>query len=259
MLPFLIGAAASVILSEFTKKDKMANGGDIDSKRKMFLHDAVLYNGDLLYITNKNGVLGLANLKRGAWGSDYPFIPISEVNMDDVTDMMGRKISIEEYAKGGGVEIKRYKVFIYYGGEMKDKIIYAKTIEEAKKLAQQGEHADIIDTKTDKMIEMAIGGLVPTAPNGEEFAEGGSVKQVDLFEHFDNMPKKLSSIVNKYMETEDYQDTEAFLNEVESIGYTFDYGLDNEPFGLRPIGVKLNQIEGYEEYKKGGKMNRKKK
>lgn len=258
MLPFLIGAAASVILSEFTKKDKMANGGDIDAKRKMFLHDAVLYNGDLLYITNKNGVLGLANLKRGAWGSDYPFIPISEVNMDDVTDMMGRKISIEEYAKGGGVgslkvnkesDGKYYWTFTFTNGKIEKSFQGFNTSSDAQRDFQY----------RSKYFAMAIGGLVPTAQNGEEFAEGGSVKQVDLFEHFDKMPKKLSSIVNKYMDSDDYQDTEAFLNEVESIGYTFDYGLDNEPFALRPIKVKLNEVEGYEEYKKGGKMNRKKK
>jgi hypothetical protein len=55
----------------------------------------------------------------------------------------------------------------------------------------------------------------------------------------------------------DYRDTEKFLKEVEAIGYTFDYYLDNEPYGLRPVGVKLNELEGYEdmgeeEYANGG-------
>ena len=39
----------------------------------------------------------------------------------------------------------------------------------------------------------------------------------------------------------DYQDSKNFLKEVEAIGYTFDYGLDNEPYGLRPIGTKFKQ------------------
>ena len=51
----------------------------------------------------------------------------------------------------------------------------------------------------------------------------------------------------------DYKDTEKFLKEVESVGYTFDYGLDNEPYALRPKGVELSQVEGYEEMKSGGR------
>lgn len=80
-----------------------AKGGGVESKRKMYLHDAVLYKGELHYISLKNGVLGLENLKRGAWGSDYPFTPIGKINIDDVTDMMGRKVSIEEMRKGGSI------------------------------------------------------------------------------------------------------------------------------------------------------------
>ena len=42
----------------------------------------------------------------------------------------------------------------------------------------------------------------------------------------------------------DYQDTNRFLKEVNEIGYTFDYGLDNEPFGLKKMedGGKLNNV-----------------
>ena len=80
-----------------------AEGGGVESKRKMYLHDAVLYKGELHHISLKNGVLGLTNLKRGAWGSDYPFTPIGKIKIDDVTDMMGRKVSIEEMRKGGSI------------------------------------------------------------------------------------------------------------------------------------------------------------
>jgi hypothetical protein len=73
------------------------------------------------------------------------------------------------------------------------------------------------------------------------FDEGG-----DLFEDYKRQPKKLSEIVNFYMDKfnegdYDYQDSKNFLKEVEAIGYTFDYGLDNEPYGLRPIGTKFKQ------------------
>ena len=44
----------------------------------------------------------------------------------------------------------------------------------------------------------------------------------------------------------DYSDTAKMQAEVVKIGYVFDSGLDNEPYGLRPVGVKLGQLRGYE-------------
>ena len=109
-------------------------------------------------------------------------------------------------------------------------------------------------------------GDVPPLP----FNNGGGVKQIDLFQHYDKQPKELSEIVNAYMEKfdegdYDYEDNKNFLKEVESVGYTFDYGLDNEPYALRPIGVKLSQVEGYEDmddesgyFNKGGRTRERK-
>ena len=71
-----------------------------------------------------------------------------------------------------------------------------------------------------------------------KYAKGGGVKQ-DLFETPEKMPKKVSSIIDRYWEEKgddmDYEDTENMLKEVEAVGYTFDYGLDNTPMNLRPI------------------------
>jgi hypothetical protein len=93
---------------------------------------------------------------------------------------------------------------------------------------------------------------------GYGYADGGMIYK-DLFEDYENQPAELSEIVSTYMEKfeeddYDYEDSKKFLAEVEGVGYTFDYGLDNEPYGLRPIGVKLNQIEGYE-YADGGTID----
>ena len=87
----------------------------------------------------------------------------------------------------------------------------------------------------------------------KSFARGGKVLYKDLFEDYENQPAELSEIVESYIEKyetddyDDYNDTKKFLQEVESIGYTFDYGLDNEPFALRKKDVKLNQVIGYED------------
>jgi hypothetical protein len=74
----------------------------------------------------------------------------------------------------------------------------------------------------------------------------------DLFDDHQNQPIELKSICDKYAkEYEDYipyPDMQKFLKEVNNIGFTFDYGLDLIPFGLRPIGTMLTELEGFEEY-----------
>lgn len=70
-----------------------------------------------------------------------------------------------------------------------------------------------------------------------------------LFEDYENQPKELSEIIDS-AELENgcnYDQLNTLLKRVESIGYTFDYGLDSEPYGLRLIGVSINEIEGFED------------
>jgi hypothetical protein len=83
-------------------------------------------------------------------------------------------------------------------------------------------------------------------------ADGG---RIDLFEDYENIPDKVQVILDRYSDEfggdgseMDYKDTRNMLEEVESVGYTFGYGLDNEPYGLRPIGVRLNELKGFEDY-----------
>jgi hypothetical protein len=71
----------------------------------------------------------------------------------------------------------------------------------------------------------------------------------DLFETPELIPSEVQLILESYNEdesTNDYLDLQRLTNELEQIGYTLDYGLDAEPFGLRPIGIKLENLEGYE-------------
>ena len=91
------------------------------------------------------------------------------------------------------------------------------------------------------------------------YAKGG---MIDLFEDYENIPEKVAVILDRYKdefgEDMDYQDTQNMLNEIEAVGYTFDYYLDNVPYGLRPIGTPLSDLQGYEdeeEYAKGGEMD----
>jgi len=77
------------------------------------------------------------------------------------------------------------------------------------------------------------------------YALGG---EVDLFEQYDKQPKELSEIVQMYEERYvdgdmDYKDSQKFLKEVNAIGYTFDLGLDNEPYNLRPMMAKGGEVK----------------
>ena len=64
--------------------------------------------------------------------------------------------------------------------------------------------------------------------------------EIDLFQQPHKIPKKISKIFDRYWKRYegymDYKDTANMLKEVELKGYTFDYGLDNEPFGLQRMG-----------------------
>jgi hypothetical protein len=57
----------------------------------------------------------------------------------------------------------------------------------------------------------------------------------DLFDDYENLPKNLLDILNKYQENEDlnYFTIEKMLKEVNSIGYTFEYYLDCIPYNLQ--------------------------
>ena len=77
------------------------------------------------------------------------------------------------------------------------------------------------------------------------YALGG---EIDLFEQYDKQPKELSEIVQMYEERYvdgdmDYKDSQKFLKEVNAIGYTFDLGLDNEPYNLRPMMAKGGEVK----------------
>ena len=59
----------------------------------------------------------------------------------------------------------------------------------------------------------------------------------DLFEHYEEMPSHLTAICDKWNEKHasegfNYIDCDDFLKEVNAIGYTFEFGLDAEPYGL---------------------------
>ena len=70
----------------------------------------------------------------------------------------------------------------------------------------------------------------------------------DLFETPELIPSEVQAILETFDEDKPntYLELDRLLNELENIGYTFDYYLDADPYGLRPNNVKLEELEGWE-------------
>jgi hypothetical protein len=95
------------------------------------------------------------------------------------------------------------------------------------------------------------------ASQGQRFEDGGEMDDdegVDLFEDYEDQPEEVSELLST-LEVEDYNyDTlNDLLSEMKKIGYTFEFGLDAEPYDLRKIGQKGKS----EFYAKGGQTDSK--
>jgi hypothetical protein len=69
----------------------------------------------------------------------------------------------------------------------------------------------------------------------------------DLFETPELIPQDVQAILETFNEDADpYHELDRLINELEAIGYTFDYFLDADPYGLRPSNIELEYLEGWE-------------
>jgi hypothetical protein len=69
----------------------------------------------------------------------------------------------------------------------------------------------------------------------------------DLFETPELIPSEVQDVLVTFDEDADsYHELDRLLSELEPLGYTFDYYLDAEPYGLRPIDMELVELEGWE-------------
>ena len=80
------------------------------------------------------------------------------------------------------------------------------------------------------------------------FEDGGyNDEEIDLFEHYELIPPHVKKVLDKYnegLEDGDYKTLEKAKNELESIGYTFDYDLGGGAFNLRKMeeGDSMNPM-----------------
>ena len=149
------------------------------------------------------------------------------------------------------------------GGEI---IINKKSVSDTKKNNFNGkqltncEIASEINSDNNNGVEIDCDDVVGKS----YYAKGGKVN-IDYFEEYElleNEYPKIYDVVFEQGELTDYKDTEKLLNKLNSMGWTFDYGLDNSPYDLRPMKDKeelkflmrndpyINEFEEF--YEKGG-------
>lgn len=71
----------------------------------------------------------------------------------------------------------------------------------------------------------------------------------DLFEYHQQQPRKVKRIIKKFekklINGMSYKEIALFLGELEKINYTFEYGLNGEPYALRHKSISLNHVYGF--------------
>jgi len=60
-------------------------------------------------------------------------------------------------------------------------------------------------------------------------------EQIDLFNHWEELPPEVMEVLAKYSFVDTYEGCNDFLKELEPLGYTFDYDLNAICYNLRKI------------------------
>jgi hypothetical protein len=68
------------------------------------------------------------------------------------------------------------------------------------------------------------------------------IEEIDLFEQYETLPQEVQDVLMKYCDGDNsYKKCRALIKALKPHGYTCEYGLDGQPYGLK-------QIEGLTTY-----------
>jgi len=179
-------------------------------------------------------------------------------DLSDVTHYIdGRK----EFAKGGGVEnlkvgdrVYGYFIYNYMGYQLVDYRMGGDlTYGEIKDvITENNQKKYVIKFENGETKKVSVGIFKEYLFVDKKYAKGG---MVDLFEDYQKIPPNVQKILDYYSESfEDgsYEGLTKAHKELDKIGYTFEFYLDGQAYGLRRSNVPLNKLKGYEEFAKGG-------
>lgn len=232
--------------------DKMAMGGNTKRGRQSLSQQI------------RNEIKALKEMLPLLEGKDKKQVQDAIENLEDTLDEMRAE---GQYAKGGGVgeirggiryvkgkELEWHSIMSFdiadYGEEEAERKAYNYIQESIKYWNGELNENDFIVRKSRDGKDYK--GSYVVYRQFPKYAKGGGVgTHIDLFEDYENMPPKIAKIFDKYSEDfEDgnYKGLSMALKEMQQLGYTFEYYLDGQAYGLRPIGVPLNQLKGYEDF-----------
>tara|TARA_Y100001937_G_C7036470_1_gene292611 strand:+ start:263 stop:607 length:345 start_codon:yes stop_codon:yes gene_type:complete len=78
--------------------------------------------------------------------------------------------------------------------------------------------------------------LIQYGGGSEAVVPLSEISNIDYFEHPNLLPVEVQEIINKYeSETQCYITCKNLITELESVGWTCDYGLSAEPYDLKPL------------------------
>jgi hypothetical protein len=201
-----------------------ADGGKID---KIKLGTPVSYKNDIWEVTQKKGIVGITNMKQGAWGSDFPFIPISKINIEtELKDFYGKPIKrnqipylVEDFADGGliGKEV----TFMSQGE--KDRGIIGEVNEDGSLAVDTGRSLRLVEKY--EIVEIHD----KPKKRGFFFADGGEIRRFNRHEQMDsetreeildvvsepNTPRGLVNYLYGLFDGYDYSKTANFKKEME--------------------------------------------
>jgi hypothetical protein len=131
------------------------------------------------------------------------------------------------FAEGGETKGKRYKVNVYYGGEMEDEEFYTDSLDEAQRASQGGEHSEIYDNHKKVFVELEYsdGGRVKGKNNqtGESYGVViGSVKKSDENIEDGTEMNVRSSYSSRISEVKLVFDNNGNLYEITDYGYALE-------------------------------------
>ena len=117
-------------------------------------------------------------------------------------------------------------------------------------IQKQKEFNDELEKTNALMSKMDMGEETKSNTSWKKVGSGEVVTYdptTDYFSEYELLPSNIYDLVMDMGELEDYEDTKGLLRKFEAEGWTFDYGLDNTPYGLRPIGTKITMGENLNE------------
>lgn len=168
------------------------------------------------------------------------------------------KMPLIDLAKLINQELSRLRDHEYYGTEefeRNDKIIYDNLPYDPETDAEA--IAYTIKATPDEILHYNLTRVLDamSTQRMEEGGIAGEEDEVDLFEHYDELPEELQALIDEYNGRYESEDPYHLGTEMETrfaaLGYEFDFGLDGEASNLRKMKSGSGRVVDLH-YEKGG-------